>query len=231
MLRTQVDQFHEKAEALFPMLDAYDVIFDQIPYGDEVISDAEDDDPETVPVIPRGEIEKMELLLPSTFPGELCEDLRDAAKKEIELRIAQADEALEGVRREICHKSYIYRSNVRLAANKKGKIRGYAALHAADRSLRHHIRIYRQARWSLEQLNAPQAVISRFRELHEADIQPLKAIYVPNERGQSMLPVPWIWKVNILEGTDSEYLNERKCSYVPAALQALNVFQYIESTG
>ena len=83
----------------------------------------------------------------------------------------------------------------------------------------------------MEQLNAPQAVISRFRELHEADIQPLKAIYVPNERGQSMLPVPWIWKVNILEGTDSEYLNERKCSYVPAALQALNVFKYIESTG
>jgi len=117
-----VDQFHEKAEALFPMLDAYDMIFEQIPYGDDVISDAEDDDPDTVPVVAHGEIEKMEVLLPSTFPGELPPELRAAAEKEIELRAAQADEMLEGVRREICHKSYIYRSNVRLAANKKGKI-------------------------------------------------------------------------------------------------------------
>ena len=97
MLRTQVDGFHGKAEVLFPMLDAYDVIFEQIPYGDEVISDVEDDDPETAPVVAHGEVEKMELLLPSTFPGELAQELPAAACKEIELRIAQAEEALEGV--------------------------------------------------------------------------------------------------------------------------------------
>ena len=218
-----MDQFHDRAELLFPLLDAYEVIFEQIPYGDEVISDAEDDDPETVPIVARGEVEKMELLLPSTFPGELPQEFQSAAKKEIELRIAQAEESLEGVRREICHKSYIYRTNVRLAANKKGKIRGYAALHAADRSLRHHIRVYRQAKWSLERLKAPRAVLSRFLELRDADIQPVKAIYMPNARGESTVPVPWIWKINILEGTDSEYLNECEYSYISSCQSQLKL--------
>ena len=122
MLRTQVDQFHNKAEALFPMLDAYNVIFQQISYSDEVISDTEDENPETVPVVAHSEVEKMELLLLSTFPGELAQELPAAARKEIELRIAQAEEALEGVQQEICHKSYIYRTNIQLATNKKGKM-------------------------------------------------------------------------------------------------------------
>jgi hypothetical protein len=224
-LRTQVDRFHDKAEALFPMLDAYDVLFQQIPYGDDVISDAEDDDPQTVPVVAQGDVEKMELLLPSTFPGELAQELQAAAKKEIELRIAQAQEALEGVRREICHKSYIYRTDVRLATNKKGKTRGYAALHSADHNLRHHIRVYRLAKWSLEHLNVPSALLSQFHELLEADIQPLKAIYKPNASGESMVPVPWIWKLSIMEGTDSEYLNECKCLYFRVLIYLLKTYQ------
>ena len=224
-LQTQVDRFHDKAEALFPMLDAYDVLFQEIPYGDDVISDEEDDDPQTVPVIPRGDVEKMELLLPSTFPGELAQELQAAAKKEIELRIAQAQEALEGVRREICHKSYIYRADVRLATNKKGKTRGYAALHSADHNLRHHIRVYRLAKWSLEHLNVPLAELSQFKELLETDIQPLKAIYKPNASGESMVPVPWIWKISIVEGTDSEYLNECKCSCFQVLIYLLKTYQ------
>ena len=97
ILRTQVDEFHDRAELLFPMINAYDIIFEQIPYGDDVISDAEDDDPETVPIIAHGNVEKMELLLLSTFPGDILLELNSAVKKEIELQIAQANEALEGV--------------------------------------------------------------------------------------------------------------------------------------
>ena len=228
-LRTQIDRFHDKAEALFPMLDAYDVIFRQIPYGDEVISDAEDDDPATVAVEAEGEVEKIELLLPSTFPGVLAQELQAAAKKEIELRIAQAEEALEGVRREICHKSYIYRTDIRLSWNKKGKTRGYAALHAADHNLRHHIRVYRLAKWSLEHLrNVPSAVLSRFSELRDADIRPLKAKYEPNARGESMTPVSWIWKISIVEGSESEYLDECKCSFFQELIYSLNV-QHLSS--
>ena len=210
-LKTQIDEFNATTETLFPELDIYDVVLNEVPLGEDVISDAEDDDPLTVPVVPQGNVEKTELMLPSTLPGVLPPTLAGARLSEIELREAQAEEALEGIRREICHKSYIYRSNVRLASNKKGKLRGYAALHAADRALRHHIRIYKQARWALSRLNAAPSILHKFLELTEKDLQPLKSIYMPNARGQSTVSVPWIWKIAIQEGSDSTYLNE--CMY------------------
>lgn len=215
-LRRQIDAFHEMAEHLFPSLDVYDINFREVPFGDDVISDGEDDDPTTLPHIPRGDVEKMDLLLPSSWPGRIPPELLNARYKEIQLRLAQADEALEGIRREICHKSYIYRTNVRLAANKKGKQRGYDAANAADRALKHHVRVYRQARWALGALEAPPALTECFQVLHDSDLEALKSIYMPNARGQSSVRIPWIWKVSPSAESDSEYLEEREscpCSH------------------
>lgn len=214
-LRQQIDAFHELAEHLFPSLDVYDINFTEVPFGDEVISDAEDDDETTVPQVPRGDVEKMDLLLPSSWPGRLPPELLNARYKEIQLRLAQADEALEGIRREICHKSYIYRTNVRLAANKKGKQRGYDAANAADRALRHHVRVYKQARWALGTLQAPPALTERFQVLQDSDLEALKSIYMPNARGQSTTRIPWIWKVTPSMDSDSEYLEERQSGLQP----------------
>ena len=212
-LQNEITEFHETAGTLFPALDVYEQNLQQVPYGDDVISDAEDDDPDTVPVIPRGNVEKLELILPSTHPGTMPRDLRSAAKIEIKLRKAQAEEALEGIRHEICHKSYIFRANIKLMYSKKNKQRGYAALHVADRALRHHIRIYKQARWSLQRLHAPPDVLVRYKELNEEDLKPLKAVYDPNSRGSSSASPPWIWSIHVAEGADNfEYLNERKPS-------------------
>jgi hypothetical protein len=90
------------ASTLLPALDAYDVDFKQVPHGEEVISDAEDDDPSTIPVIASGDVEKMELLLPSTYAGVLPIMLHPARHIELQLRQAQAEEALEEIRRK-CH--------------------------------------------------------------------------------------------------------------------------------
>jgi len=207
-LRRQIDDFHELAEHLFPSLDVYDINFNPIPFGDEVISDAEDDDEATLPAIPRGDVEKIDLLLPSSWPGPWPAELLQGRYNEIQLRLAQAEEALEGIRREICHKSYIYRTNVRLAANKKGKQRGYDAANAADRAMRHHVRIYNQARWALAALQAPPAQTKRFQVLQASDLQALKSIYMPNSRGQSSIRIPWIWKLTPYADSDSEYLEE-----------------------
>lgn len=209
-LRRKIDTFHELAEHLFPSLDVYDINFNQVPFGDEVISDAEDDDEITVPRVPRGDVEKLDLLLPSSWPGPRPPELLNARSKEIELRVGQADEALEGIRQEICHKSYIYRTNVRLAANKKARLRGYDAANAADRAMRHHVRIYKQARWALDALQAPPAAMDRFQVLQDSDLQALKSIYEPNARGQSNIRIPWIWNLTPSAESDSEYLDERK---------------------
>ena len=215
-LRRQIDAFHELTEHLFPSIDVYDINFNQVPFGDEVISDAEDDDETTVPHVPQGDVEKMDLLLPSSWPDRMPPELLKARYNEIQLRLAQADEALEGIRREICHKSYIYRTNVRLAANKKGKQRGYDAANAADRAMRHHVRVYKQAHWALLALQAPPALTERFQVLQASDLQALKSIYLPNARGQSNTRIPWIWKLTPSAESDSEYLEERQSSLQPS---------------
>jgi hypothetical protein len=214
-LSRQLDAFNEHAEHLFPSLDVYDIDFNQVPFGDEVISDAEEEDEMMIPHVPRGDIEKMDLLLPSSWPGPSPPELLNARSKEIELRIGQADEALEGIRQEICHKSYIYRTNVRLAANKKSKLRGYDAANAADRAMRHHVRIYNQARWALDALQAPPAVTERFQVLQDSDLQALKSIYAPNARGQSTIRIPWIWTLTPSADSDSEYLEESQSTLSP----------------
>jgi hypothetical protein len=207
-LERQIDAFHELAEHLFPSLDVYDINFNPVPFGDEVISDAEDDDETTLPHVPWGDVEKRDLLLPSSWPGPWPAELLQAKYNEIQLRLAQAEDALEGIRREICHKSYIYRTNVRLAANKKGKQRGYDAANAADRAMRHHVRVYNQARWALTALQAPSAQTERFLALQDSDLQALKSIYMPNAPGQSNIRIPWIWKLTPYADSDSEYLQE-----------------------
>src|SRR5271155_3022025 len=84
-LRPQIDSFHELAEHLFPSLDVYDINFNEVPLGDEVISDAEDDDKTTMPHVPRGDVEKLDLLLPSSWPGRMPPELLNARYKEIQL--------------------------------------------------------------------------------------------------------------------------------------------------
>ena len=136
--------------------------------------------------------------------------LLNARSKELQLRIAQAEEALEGIRQEICHKSYIYCTNVQLAANKKGKQQGYDAANAADRAMRLHVRVNKQARRALSALDAAPAVTEQFKVLQDSDLQALKSIYMPNAHGKSNVRIPWIWKLTPSTESDSEYLEERR---------------------
>jgi hypothetical protein len=76
--------------------------------------------------------------------------------------------------------------------------------------MRHHVRIYKQARWALDALQAPLAARERFQVLQDSDLQALKSIYEPNARGQSNIRVPWIWKLTPSAESDSEYLEERQ---------------------
>ncbi|KAF8809898.1 hypothetical protein BYT27DRAFT_7282722 [Phlegmacium glaucopus] len=48
--------------------------------SDEVISEEEDDDPATLPTI-KGDVEEMDILLPSTYPGVLPTEFNGAREK------------------------------------------------------------------------------------------------------------------------------------------------------
>jgi hypothetical protein len=97
--------------------------------------------------------------LPSSFEV-LPEGWSSIAKKEEELRVAQANEALEFLRADIGHKSYLYHANRSLANSKRERTHGYDSINAIEQSMCLNAQKYQLAQWALGRLgmagNYPQ---------------------------------------------------------------------------
>jgi len=214
-LTKRIDTFNNEFKQLFPTLhsESKDLTLLNIPYGEEILGEHETS--ELLADVPRGDIEKASILLPSTCPPTFHAMLGQGPKSELELRIAQADNALEGVRREIGHKSFLFRNNIALSVSRPMKLRGYDAVQAADDELRRYVRIYKQARNAMSCLSCPPDLMKKYQELHTEELKALKSIYDPNSRGQGTFALPWFWVLRVGGDSDSsEYMEERKCNHL-----------------
>ncbi|EFI26719.1 hypothetical protein CC1G_15640 [Coprinopsis cinerea okayama7 len=214
-----INSFYETASSLFPEGDLTSLKLDEPPPNPITLDDDYDSDEEIEDDNPfslaQNQIEDVKIPLPSSAStiesvGSFSlQGLRLAQEKELKLRIAQADDALEAVRVEIGHKSYLYRSNIRLAEGKKQKTRGYTAVKSVNRSIRDHVRSYNQARWAMHRLGADDTLKLRYRAIKPEDTRAVTAIYKPNARGERNKPLPWIWNMDVAgDSTKSEYLEE-----------------------
>jgi len=130
---------------------------------------------------------------------------------EIELRKAQAYTCLEKIRVEVGHKSFLFRSNIRLARGKQTRLRGYAAVASANKVINLNRTIYHQARTALVRLGAPAQVLETLQPLLPVHVKPLKSVYDPNARSQRNKPAPWIWQLDVSGDADNkQYLAERE---------------------
>jgi hypothetical protein len=227
--------FHKSTAQLFPMVDLDDYncfkppitnpeIHGEHPedYSQYCLDSEEHDNPF---IVDEEEPEDVEIPLPSAF-DPLPTSMKGARRKEIRMRIAQANDALENIRLEIGNKSYLYRSNIRLADGKKQKTRGYAAVKSADAGMRHHLRLYNHATWALDRLDAPQQIRSRFQQINREHTKAITAIYQPNAAGQSGVTLSWIWTVDIQgDSSKSPYLEERVVIHSHCwSIMALTIF-------
>jgi hypothetical protein len=135
---------------------------------------------------------------------------REARQKEIQLRVAQAEEALQGIRREVGYKSFLFKANRRLLHTKDVRLRSYKVIADADREIRRHVRLYNLARSSLMRLSNDRVALSKFQEVKKADLKPLASIYGPNDAGGSRVAVSWLWSVQLGTGDheNSPYMTE-----------------------
>ena len=155
----RLDTFEQEAMTLFPDVDFAGPEFQVPPTMDEYehqedfellkesTSHADTDLPEY-----------REIILPSAFT-DLPGTMNTARLVEIELRIAQANDTLASIRLDIGHKSFIFRKKINLDESKKGKTQAYNQVNTIDRNLAHHLRVYGQARWSLQHLSAPSDIL------------------------------------------------------------------------
>ncbi|EAU88973.2 hypothetical protein CC1G_10669 [Coprinopsis cinerea okayama7 len=208
----QIDHLYETASLLFPGADIETLKLDEVPCESvEVDGEEEPEEAGDNPFsLSQNEMEDVKLPLPSSLStSSTATSIASASEKELKLRIAQADDALENIRTEVGHKSYLYRSNIRLAEGKKQKTRGYTAVKLVNNSLRDHIKVYNQARWAMRRLGADTTTLLHYRAIKPDDIRAVTAIYQPNARGQRNKSLSWIWNLNVSgDSQKSEYLEE-----------------------
>ncbi|RXW11923.1 hypothetical protein EST38_g13931 [Candolleomyces aberdarensis] len=135
------------------------------------------------------------------LPLPSCLDTRPigwshVADVEEELRVGQANEALEALRVEIAHKSYLYRANRGAASTgKKAKTRSYNAIGKVDRVIRNHVKRYDAAVWALDRLGV-RSKYPMFQEIKPEHTKAVTNVYDPNARGQRNISLSWIWMNN-----------------------------------
>ena len=102
---TKFNEFLNTAGRLFPNVD-----FDDLEYGEV------EDSAETF---------HRPVALPSQICGNVPSELKAAFADEAELRVGEANDALQAIRAEIGYKSYLYRKQIRPYKGKNQKMRGW----------------------------------------------------------------------------------------------------------
>ena len=149
------------------------------------------------------------LPLPSSFKN-LPNGWSKVAKIEERLRVAQAEEALDDLRGDIGHKSYLYRAKKAASSSTKGVTRSFDEINRVEASMRQHIKRYESARWAMEQLGVSDKY-PRFRTISRGDTKAVTAVYDPNRAGERDAELSWIWKIHLKgDSANKDYLEERE---------------------
>jgi hypothetical protein len=207
-LQAKIDSFHSKASTYLGSNLIEDEDIDHLTFGglkvpendsdDDMESDAESDvdvDPESDAPNP----ENLQLLLPSSLGKQLCNDyeLLDLAQHELELRIGQANDALQELRVDLAHKAYLYRTKVREANNQTTKLRSLDHVHVIEESVKAHAAVYKLARKAMVQLGASQSVLNKYQDLCAADLKVKTHVHDPSIHGQRNSHLAWFWTIDV----------------------------------
>ncbi|KAJ2923084.1 hypothetical protein H1R20_g14010, partial [Candolleomyces eurysporus] len=185
----KLDKLMSSAEQLFPALD-----FDELEYREAAVFDA---------------IMQSPVPLPSQLKGELPPALKQAAAVELELRIGEANDALQGVRTQIGYKSYIFCKQIRTWKGKKRRTRGYDNIQRSNEELVMQRKLYSNALKALKNLGAGEEILSKYKEIKKDDLRTITAIADSNARGQSRSTLAWFWSLDVAGDSDgNEYLEE-----------------------
>ncbi|KAF6741412.1 hypothetical protein DFP72DRAFT_757635, partial [Ephemerocybe angulata] len=213
-----MNQFYERADLLFPKLKLRtwntekweDKKEECVCEGDEddvCFCDEEQEERAESTRWAEAEDELSPIPLPSGL-DEIPEGWESVVEKETVFRVTQANEALESIRSQVAHKSYLYRANRGLAVAKRERTRGYDAIKAVDAKLRFNMKRYHLARWALDRLGCLEQH-PEFQPLTRSHTKAVTTIYDPNMPDQKNDEPSWIWTVVLgVDTTSDSYVEE-----------------------
>lgn len=153
--------------------------------------------------------------LPSQISGNMPLELKAAFADEVELRVGEANDALQAIRGEIGYKSYLFRKQIRPYKGKNQRTRGWDNVKRTDADLRIQVKIYRVAVAALHALDADPDTIAMFKPITDEDLATNTNIAEPNARGQSRVRLAWFWGLDVAGDSDgNEHMQE--CELIQA---------------
>jgi hypothetical protein len=224
-LQVRIESFHRQA-AQFWTADSMDHLasFDPSKDGDDLLLDSDEEEEEeeeetffsSCPLDEPYAPELVSLLLPSNIGRQACEELGylTYCQQEFQLRIGQANDALQGLRLALSRKAVMFRLGLRPATTKKRKLRSWDQIRMVDVNVRHHAKIYMQARAAMIRLGATDDDLKRYQVLSKEHLNITTARIDPSLRGQRNTSLAWFWTMDVKNDTDSETgMEECKCVY------------------
>lgn len=163
-LLLRIQEYYNLGESLFPEMSSplseMSPFAPGLPYCECDEDDCPHDPAKEAPLALVKELPEHEKIVMASTIREIPRGWANIVNTEIELRKAQAYTSLEKIRVEVGHKSFLFRSNIRLASGKQTRLKSYAAVASANRVININRTIYHQARTALLQLDAPAKTLS-----------------------------------------------------------------------
>lgn len=138
-----------------------------------------------------------------TLPSSLSRDVRTARRltlateKEIQLRVGQCNDALQGVRLALGKKAFLFRTQIREKGPKTGKTKSWDSIHHTDDSLRENAQIYRLARAALETLDAGPDILMKYQALDPKHLKTSTTLLDDSIHRQKHDHLPWFWYLDV----------------------------------
>ncbi|KAH8087120.1 hypothetical protein BXZ70DRAFT_1011599 [Cristinia sonorae] len=145
-------------------------------------------------------------------------ELKVLQKKELDLRIAQAYDALNELRLNIAHRSFLYRTAVRLASSYGANTRARQLIQGVSNAVAKAARQYCQAFEAIQllQRGTPDERCDIFRKLDKSDLKSDTTALEFNARGTRHSKLSWIWSVDKGSESPAEMLEVTRVNYLRA---------------
>jgi len=173
--------------------------------------------------------EDLTLWMPSHI-GASClseAEFEDLIKKEVQLRIGQANDKLEKLRINLGHKSILYRTNFRSSTSVRTDTRSKQDIRRVVLKITRDVRSYHRARESLLRLKASQDILKKYQIIKPEELGVSKDITEENRFGQGSDKLPWFWRIGGSQLGPSDTWNEEcKCYNVLSLGLFLNLYYF-----
>jgi hypothetical protein len=156
--------------------------------------------------------EDLPILLPSSLGRDWCvtHGVQSLADKEVQLRRAQANDAIHRICLALGFKSALFRTQVRPANTQQTKTRAWNAVHSVDTTIHEHARIYSMARDAYRKIRQEGAAGPDLLQLQKEDLHIATLVLGSEQSGQRNAQTSWIWGFGQTTEDDGTWMDECK---------------------